>query len=252
MIAYIREKNGECASLSIYSALQGFDFLGIPYKTYKRVEEIPLDPKCITVGFVDEVQSQLLRLGIKAPDIDYPPELNPWMGRIMEKTILNLVKRYIYEKPAMRYFIKPVRDKEFNAAFIEYPEDLSRFKNIPGDTPVWIGPYVSLGTEYRCYIYKNGEKNHCIGSYRYRGDISLRPDYCEISKMIDAYSSAPAAYALDIAVDANRVMRLVEVNDGYSIQNYGLSSADYAIWLMARWNQLVGEEAYKNLPSGLL
>lgn len=252
MIAYIRERDGKCASSSVNSALQGFNFLGVPYRTYKSVEEIPTDPRCIPVGFANEIRSQLLRLGITAPYIDYPPELLPWMGRKMKKITLGYAQEYMNQKQEKRYFMKPVRDKVFDVSFLKGTQDLKSFSHLPKDTQVWIGPYVSFGTEYRCYIYKKEEKSYCIGSYRYKGDGNLFPDDCQIFKMIEDYSSAPAAYALDIAVDAGKVMRLVAVNDGYSVENYGMTPEDYAIWLIARWNQLVGEKAYQKLPSGLL
>lgn len=215
--------------------------LGVECRSFQNIDEIPTQPVNMPVGFVGEVQGQLARLGIAAPDMDYPPELSRWMGRAMTRTTIGLAELYLYEHPASRYFIKPVRDKAFDAAFIDYHEDLRRFSHLPGDTEIWIGPYISLGTEYRCYIYRQKQENLCLGIYRYRGHGGNPVDNEEIAAMMRAYSAAPAAYTLDVAMGEDG-LHLVEVNDGYAVQNYGLAPCDYAVWLMARWAELAGTE----------
>lgn len=74
--------------------------LGLPCRDFSGIEEIPPAREHMLVGFVGEVQGQLMRLGVAAPDIDYPPELSRWMGRVMSKTTLELAELYMYEHPA--------------------------------------------------------------------------------------------------------------------------------------------------------
>lgn len=249
--AYVRvREDGACATTSIDAARQGFALLGVECRSFRHIKEIPPGPANMPVGFVSEVQAQLAGLGIVAPDIDYPPELARWMGRSMTRTTIGLAELYLYENPAGRYFIKPVRDKAFEANFIDYPEDLRRLAHLADDTEIWIGRYIPLGTEYRCYVCSSGAQRLCLGICRYRGQDRAPVDRDEVAAMIRAYSAAPAAYTLDVAV-GDGGLRLVEVNDGYSVQNYGLAPRDYAIWLMARWADLTGIDPLPACPDAL-
>ncbi len=59
-----------------------------------------------------------------------------------------------------------------------------------------------------------------------------------VCSAVKNYATAPAAYAMDFGVTDSGATILVEVNDGYSLGNYGLDSLLYAKLLSARWAEL--------------
>ena len=55
-----------------------------------------------------------------------------------------------------------------------------------------------------------------------------------------AFASAPIGYGADWAVAADGRTVLVEVNDGFSLGNYGVPGHLYTALLQCRWRQLNG------------
>lgn len=146
------------------------------------------------------------------------------------------------ENSQQRYFIKPVIDKQFDAFIAEYPQDLVRLKHFDEKTEIWISEYMKFESEFRCYIYNKKSLAIC----KYRGYAESEIDYSIVKEMAETYVSAPAAYTLDVGLFENKLY-LVEVNDAYSVQNYGLAVDKYVTWLMLRWSELSGQEVKKNV-----
>jgi hypothetical protein len=76
---------------------------------------------------------------------------------------------------------------------------------------------------------------------RYQGDVFRYPDARVIQQAIADHSrTAPAGYGIDFGVLTDGRTVLVEVNEGYSLNPYGLESMEYAELLEARWLELMG------------
>ncbi len=110
------------------------------------------------------------------------------------------------------------------------------------DTEIWCSELVDFRTEWRCFI----RYREILDVRRYKGAWDTRMDIEPIQKAIDSFTSQPHSYALDFGITGNNEMVLVEVNDGHSLGTYGLSPANYARFLSARWSQLTGTEDYLN------
>lgn len=62
----------------------------------------------------------------------------------------------------------------------------------------------------------------------------------QAQKMVDSYKNAPAGYGMDLGIIEGRGLALVEVNEGFSLGNYGIPKVDYARIVEARWYEMVG------------
>ncbi len=60
--------------------------------------------------------------------------------------------------------------------------------------------------------------------------------------MIQSWAG-PSCYALDVGIIGS-VTALVEINDFYSIGNYGLGPKEYVEMLMLRWSQLTNRRQF--------
>lgn len=184
-------------------------------------------------------------LGVPIPKpIDYAiPER--FYGRKIRKTSLKRVIEHY--KPGARYFIKPVACKQFFSKVINTPTDFSDFLAINQNKftedhseSVWMSEVVDFVSEWRCYIM-NGRMVHAS---LYSGDIRETPDWFVVDKMIESYEGAPVAYALDVGVlDRLGSVRsrtvCVELNDGWSLGNYGFDQEEFAEFLQLRWDEIV-------------
>ena len=241
MKPYLRiRENGEFATQSIAFAKEGFDILGIQTATFTHISQVPLSKGNMIVGFVNEVRGYLAQLGISTPDIDYPEELTKYLGRKIKKIAINNAEIFMNENSQQRYFIKPVIDKQFDAFIAEYLQDLARLKHFDKKTKIWISEYMKFESEFRCYIYNKKPLAIC----KYRGYAVGEIDYSIVLEMAETYVSAPVAYTLDVGLFESKLY-LVEVNDAYSVQNYGLAVDKYVAWLMLRWSELSGQEVKK-------
>ena len=91
-------------------------------------------------------------------------------------------------------------------------------QNIPDDTYQISSLMDDIQAEYRCFVYK-GE---LVGLHYYSGDFSRFPQPQAIRKMIAAYSDAPIAYTLDVAVTPRGTF-VVEAHHFYACGLYGFS-----------------------------
>lgn len=48
------------------------------------------------------------------------------------------------------------------------------------------------------------------------------------------------SYTLDIGIDDRGNNYLIEINDGWSVGNYGLNPSDYFSFVKTRWLQITG------------
>jgi hypothetical protein len=192
----------------------------------------------VCVGSVHLCQNALFKMGIKDYEIPcYPQKLERFFHRtIYQDTLGNVISK----KFSVHKFIKPVKSKRF-ASFITDSKDYAiALMNLDENEPVYVSSLVSFESEWRVYIKDNDIQAVCF----YKGDPTLFPEPKIIRRMIRSWDG-PCCYGLDVGVFKNMTC-LVEVNDFYSIGNYGLEPLIYANMLCLRWRELLNANSNVN------
>lgn len=210
--------------------------------------------EAVPVGSVEFARARMRQIGISEPLIgSYPDALRSFLMRSLERTTLG--------DAAPGSFVKPVRVKAFDA-ITDYPGFETCGLNLPAETPCWSSPKQTWLSEYRAYILDGDLAG--IAQYGEGDDWDLgEPLLAQLHAMIRAWTGAPAAYALDVAVVVNEQLEtlwdkgcnygtilngslaLVEVNDGWATGYYrdAFSPREYAAWLNARWMELIRQNS---------
>jgi ATP-grasp domain, R2K clade family 2 len=230
----IRE-DGEFTSRNVFSAYEGFREFGYEMIKY-HTEDMPsldLSPDAIVVGGIGMIHQALQRLGITPPlPIQPPEELHPYLGRRIWQSNIAQIRKLEH----VPVFIKPLHgSKTFTGHVISEFKDLIKTSHIDANYPVMAQDALKFVSEWRVYLL--GKEVKGIGQYH--GDPLAHPDANLIKKTISAYQSPPVACGMDFAVLASGETVLLEINDAYSLGNYGVWHYHYARMLEARWDQLV-------------
>ena len=233
--ALIQHKSGRAFGTSAFAALLGFEDMGL--------EIVPFDPDGLTgidreasdvvVGGVGVVRGALRALGRDVPEIDYPRELEPFLGR---KIWLSTIRTVSSCEDTWPVFVKPVQGKFFTGRLVTTAKDLVACGMCGEDTEVYCSEPVAFVAEWRCFVMRG----QILDVRPYRGSWRAGFDARVIAEAVDAYTSAPAGYGMDFGVTEDGRTLLVEVNDGYALGSYGLEHHAYARLLSARWAELVG------------
>ncbi|UOQ64999.1 ATP-grasp domain-containing protein [Hymenobacter volaticus] len=239
MRAFIKQDNsGEWDNTNCYAAADGFKQMGWEVIPFVRLTELPNDdPADIVVSYVDDVEDALRALGCTVPPVlDYPESLQPFLGRRMWQSTINTVAADPAQWPV---FVKPVfARKKFTGVLVRHFRDLVGCGDQAENTPVWCAEPVRFLAEWRCFV-RYGE---VLAAQPCRGDWRVHFNASVVEAAVAAYQNAPKAYALDIGVTDQGTTLVVEVNEGYSIGGYGLSSLRYAKFLSARWAELTNTD----------
>lgn len=237
MKVYIQcDKTGMPYNVNAYGAMRGFQQMGFETVLYYAPEEIKdSQRKDVIVGGVGRVKSRLEQLEILIEDIDYPQELERFYGRKIWKTD---VQEIIHHAELWPVFLKPLEGKLFPGICVWSERDfIGRFCN--GEKlQVYCSELLNFEEEWRCFV-RYGE---ILDIRRYSGTIGRNYDIKAVQKAVEGYLTAPAGYAMDIAVTDHGETVIVEINDGYSLGSYGLDPLLYAKLLSARWAQLTDTE----------
>lgn len=234
---YIRYKESLPESEMMFSALAGFEARGTevaPFYGFGDIEELEdLGLEVGIVGYIGDVWRALRKLGKPKPSpLDYPEALRYMLGRDIERALLGDVRNRT--NPGI--FVKPVNHKVFTGFVMTGSfDDSIRLAPYPPDEEVWLSPVVDFLSEYRCYVLR-GE---VLGAHFYKGDWSRAPSRKAVEGAVAAWEDQPVSWTLDVGVTSKGETLLIEVNDGYSIGNYGLLSTSYAQMLEARWQELM-------------
>lgn len=189
-------------------------------------------------GGVGTVQAALVRAGRPVPPaLDLPSSLAPWFGRTVRHTTLGEIRRNVDSLGFEPCHIKPLeKQKLFTGMIVRRFRDLIATASLNDDVAVLAQGIVEFRSEWRTYILR-GEILH-VG--RYRGDPLLFPAPQVVRAALAAFIEQPIAMAMDWGVTDAGATLLVEVNDGYSLGNYGLRGPEYTAMAEARWRQLMG------------
>lgn len=232
---YIHFKEGHPNGPNTFAAFDGFQQLGVetaPFEGFGDIDTLnDLGPEVGLVGFVGDVRNALKKLGLpNPPPINYPEELQPWLGRKIWRSTLGEIRR-----STAQVFIKPVAEKLFTGfVWRSAVGDRLRVACLPDEVELWVSDRVNFVSEYRCFV-KDGD---LIGVRLYKGDWSKVPDRKTVENAVSAFKSGPRGYALDFGVTEDDKTLLVEVNDAYALGHYGLPSVLYANLIEARWEEL--------------
>ena len=205
----------------------------IPFHNNDKLQDSKRED--IVVGYVGTVRARLADFGITAPEMDYPPELQNYLGRKIWQTKMSEVNNYPDRWPI---FVKPLEDKQFTGVVVRSPKDLigCGIQNV--DQDVYCSEIVNFTAEWRCFV----RYGKILSVRPYKGDWRKHYDHRVIESAVYEFTSAPAGYAIDFGLTDDGRTLLIEVNDGYALGCYGLFHLDYAKLLSARWAELTGTE----------
>jgi hypothetical protein len=234
---YIESLNNFPVADWAVSAYMGFKHKQANIIFFEDIEEVPVSPWNIVVGFIETTNKYFEKLGLPSKQaINIPEELIAFTGR-------KIFKGHLFDLEYMEgkwpLFIKPDgKAKEFIAGVVRdkktadlYFNDLDRY------TKILCSEVVEFVSEYRTYIINGTIK----GIKHYIGDYFIFPDPQRVKDMVMSYKDAPAGYSLDVGITKNGETLLVECNDGWSLGNYGLEDTIYANLLATRWRELMKE-----------
>lgn len=233
MRAYIRKNSDkEIASHNFYAAFDGFKQMGFEIQYFEMISELSGNQKeDIVVGYVDEVRKALFKHNIITPEMDYPEELEGYLGRKIWTSKLSAIAN---NPDSWNIFIKPIEDKKFTGVVVRGTKDLVGCGTYGEDPDILCSEVVHFVAEWRCFV-RYGE---ILDIRRYKGNWRMHFDYKVVEKAVAQFTSAPKGYAIDFGLTDKGETLLIEVNDGYALGHYGLFSVDYAKLLMARWAEL--------------
>lgn len=193
----------------------------------------------ILFGGVGTICEALLRAGRPAPpNIDIPDSIsryalrNTWpstMGRVRSMVINNSHLLPLHVKPRDRH-------KLFNGTVMSRFRDLIPSSSVSDDEPVLIQDVVKFRSEWRATVLRD----RIINVAHYVGDPLLFPDRRTMEAGLADFVDRPIGFSMDWGILDNDRTALVEVNDGFSLGNYGVRGCDYVALIEARWRQLMG------------
>jgi len=242
-VAYVQANDGGLPySQHGEVAARGLESLGYIIRLFHRTEldELPLHDGHVLVGGAGTTRAALQKLGIPDPGpLNLPRELEPYWGRKVWHTTLGDL-----EKDDFPVFIKPADfAKAFDGQVVRSRTELAQlylprpgFPELTAATRIQAQEVMKLVSEWRVFV----TRSKIQGIWNYAGCPLTFPAPNVVRMAIAAYTSAPTGYAADFAVTTAEQTVLMEVNDGYSLGQGGISALKYARLLEARWHELTG------------
>jgi hypothetical protein len=163
------------------------------------------------------------------------------MGRRLWKDTINSINS---SPEKWGIFVKPIKDKAFTGKVINSPTDLIGCDSNDENYEVLCCDAVDIKREWRGFMLYD----KLIDIRPYKGDYHYNYDAETVDEIIKAFrtiKNRPMGYSVDIAViEENGKQKIIflEMNDGYSLGNYGLMYIWYAKLISARWSQLLGRK----------
>lgn len=227
-------------SPNISHAVSGFMEMGfeiVPYRTISEIydkvtsDDIVLDgiTQCLTI---------FDKFGMHPHLEDYPEVLKPFLGRVIW---IDTINRINSRPDKWGIFVKPIKQKAFTGKVINSPRDLMGCGSCYENYDVYCSEILDIKREWRGFILYD----KLIDIRPYTGDYHYQYNPDIIDSVINAFKTwdeRPSACSIDFAVvqRGNNLSTIVlEVNDAYSLGNYGLRCIDYAKMVSARWSQLL-------------
>lgn len=243
--AFLQEEgNGKLSSENV-SLYREFIARGYPITLFtpKRMQrrQLPLTRSSLVAGDIPIVLSALKQLKIPLPPVnDYPASLHKFLHRRIWKSSLgDLVWKLQQEIEVKSIFAKPAsRRKQFTGRVFDLFHDLWSVSGISHKEELFCSEAVCWISEYRVYVINS----KIVGIHPYNGDPSVKLEesvVLDAIRCLDAAGESVAGYSLDLGVLETGETALVEMNDGFSLGNYGLADEDYTNLILARWKELL-------------
>lgn len=249
MRAYVQQlQKGDLSYLSFEQTAYWFeerDYEVIRFD-YPQLEDRFLDRgllkfphETIVSGGVRTIRTALQRAGrhpVAMPSL--PDCLDAWIERkYWTSTFGNIQKAFASDTATQRMHIKPLtHDKLFTGRIVQRSSDLARLGDVAESEPVLVQEPVEFVSEWRAYVLR--KKILHVGHYL--GEPLLFPDATRVRDALHAYEASPIGFSMDWGVTADGRTLLVEVNDGSSLGNYGLSGKAHTAIIEARWREMMG------------
>lgn len=231
-------------SPSIYEAYLGLKHLGAELEIIENFKNIPNtqeEKENIAIGGIGFVRERLLQYDIVPPHLDYPEELKPYLGRNIWVSTINQIANDL-----PNVFVKPKNhQKFFTGKVIKSTKDLIGTGVQGGDYEVYCSDILEMIAEYRVYV----RYGKILDIKQYTGDYKARLDFELVEEAISNYKTSPKSYGIDFCVTKQGKTHLIEVNDGYSLGNYGINFINYAKLLYTRWAELTGGKDWFDFAS---
>jgi hypothetical protein len=243
-LAFIQAAGGIPASDTFFRAWDGFRKRELRCELFTpqqlRQGDLPLARDTLVAGGVPVVEDALTALGAPVPPADNLPScLAKYRGRrVWTSTWGELRAQYGKKGPPEPLWVKSLRRNKGAPSIAVYgADDIAAASSLPDNHEVLVSEYVIFASEWRCFVCRGKILDLC----RYQGEVFGYPDPQVVKNAVSDYSQiGPAGYGIDFGVLTNGKTVLVEVNEGYSLNPYGLESMEYAELLEARWLQLMG------------
>ncbi len=228
---------GEFSNISFFAGIEAFYCMGFEIIEVQNFENLVISDDHIFFGSINFVETALTKLKIEIPaHNDYPTCLSKFFGRkIWESTIGK-----ISNNPDLwNVFVKPKgKLKKFTGRHVKSTFDLIGCEDREYDVPIWVSEPIEFISEWRVFV----RYNKILGVKAYKGDWKGQYNCKIIEEAVNSYKNAPAGYAIDFGLTKNGEFLIVEVNEGYSIGNYGLFYIDYAKLISARWSEITEQK----------
>ncbi len=231
---FIKKPKKEFDTINFYQAYAGFEKLGFEICYYEKELPETFSRYDIVVSYISDVKNAISQLGIEPPtEIDYPEELQSYFGRKIWKSDAD----YISSHPELfPIFIKPVSGKQFDGRLVSNFKDLIGVGKQGYSSPVWCSEPVNFITEWRVFV----RYGKVLDARPYKGSPFSKLDEDTVKNCIKDFTNIPAGCSMDFGITDDGRCLLIEVNDGYSLGNYGLLDVFYAKLMYARWCEMVG------------
>ena len=225
---YRVEENGVPFDNFCSDAAIGAHDAGIECIPFTDIKQVNMNPYNIVVTTVEESLEWLCQ-NIQAIDDKWATEFKK------RKEVITTIDA-ITEYPC---FIKPYTHiKAFTGIIVNDVREAKLFTQDFKDS-ISCQEIVEFESEYRVYIHKD---RGILGVKHYLGDPYITPDESFVEEIYQLSKSnlEQNSYTLDIGIDKKGTNYLIEINDGWSVGNYGLNPVDYFSFVKTRWLQITG------------
>lgn len=190
----------------------------------------------ILFGGVGTVREALVRAGRPAPpNLDLPDTVRHLAARRVWESTLGEVRSLVMRGEGPVHVKPRDRGKLFTGTVMSAFNDLIPSAHVDDSEPVLVQEVVKFRSEWRATILRG----HIINVSHYKGDPLSFPDPDVMLRGLRCFTDQPIGFAMDWGLVEDMTL-LIEVNDGFSLGNYGVRGCDYVAMIEARWRQLMG------------
>lgn len=242
MRVYIQQYEKQFMEEQHFAAYLGFRETGVEIRFFENINDIRFNKEYIVIAYIEDTIKYLKSCGISIPaPLNIPFNLNDpfYLGRDVK---IKSVKQFKNEDN-YPIFAKPYTNvKKFNSGVIKSKiEKDSRLSEMPDNELIMTSNVVNILSEWRGFVHNN----KLVGLKHYTGSEVKFPDPFFIKKAIEMNVGAPVAYTMDFGVidkqyehpDTETIV--IECNDFWSIDNYGLNPTIYSNMLKDRWFEIL-------------